>query len=61
MTRKEWEQCNTCWTCTYRSIINGKICCWYNDRPKVLANKDIINSTGCEYREKEEWREWYER
>jgi len=50
MTKKEWENCNTCWT----KIINGRIFCWHNGSPKVLINRDIINSPGCKHREKEE-------
>jgi len=56
VTKNEWQNCNTCWTCKYRKIINGRIYCWYNDSPTVLTNKDIINSPDCINREKEEWR-----
>ena len=56
MTKKEWENCNTCWTCKYRKIINGHIFCWYNNSPTVRTSRDIINSLDCLHREKEEWR-----
>lgn len=56
MTKKEWGNCNTCWTCKYRKIINGHIFCWYNNSPTVLTSRDIINSLDCLHREKEEWR-----
>ena len=60
MTKQEWQNCNTCWTCKRRKIINGRIFCWYNNSPTVLTNKDIINSPDCINREKEEWRKEYE-
>lgn len=57
MTKIEWENCNTCWTCKHRKIINGRIFCWHNGSPKVLISRDIINSPDCKHREKEGWRD----
>ena len=65
MTKREWESCNTCWTCKHRHVTNNKVVthrepathifCWYNDSPKILTSRDIINSPDCQHREKEEW------
>ncbi|AGI38480.1 hypothetical protein Clst_0379 [Thermoclostridium stercorarium subsp. stercorarium DSM 8532] len=66
MTKKEWENCNTCWTCKYRIVRPGGsishrearayIFCGYGGGMNILTNKDIISSPDCKHREKEEWR-----
>lgn len=59
MTKKEWENCNTCWTCKHRKILAGRIRCGHTIHDgayKALRNVDIINSPYCPYREKEDWR-----
>lgn len=60
MTKKEWENCNTCWTCKHRKILAGRIHCGHTIHDgtyKVLWNVDIINSPYCPHREKEDWRD----
>ena len=71
MTKKEWEACNTCWTCKHRTVTHNKVVshrepvthifCGYGATDlataKILTNRDIILSPKCERREKEEGRE----
>ena len=65
MTKKEWESCNTCWTCKHRLVTNNKVVSHREPvthilcgrEIKVLTSRDIINSPDCPHREKEEWRE----
>ncbi len=64
MTKKEWEACNTCWTCKHRQVTNNKVVThrepvthiFCGHEIKVLTNRDIINSPDCPHREKEDWR-----
>ncbi len=59
MTKKEWENRNTCWTCKHRKILAGRIHCGHTIHDgtyKALWNVDIINSPYCPHREKEDWR-----
>jgi len=70
MTKKEWENCNTCWTCKHRWVTCNKVVSHRKSFPrifcgygadelaaaKILTNRDIINSPDCPNREKEGWR-----
>jgi len=64
MNYKEWENCNTCWTCKHRKILAGRIHCGHTIHDgtyKALWNVDIINSPYCPHREKEDWRDCYDK
>lgn len=58
MTKKEWENCNTCWTCAYRIVMHNKVVthqpakifCGYGGEIKTLTSKEIINSPDCPVR-----------
>lgn len=64
MNKYDWERCNTCWTCKHRKILGNYIHCGHSSHGgtyRRLLNVDIIRSADCEHREKEDWRDCYDK